>query len=145
MSYCRFSSDNWRSDVYVYEDCSGGWSTHVAGRHRVFPPIPAWPHRWTPRLGGELDMTTRRMVYPSKLMAITAAIVYRLLSHWYALHMWSVRMVPLRDIDIPHAGESFNDPTAHDCMLRLMELSSLGFHVPRFAIEALREESEVSI
>lgn len=26
MSYCRWSDD---SDVYVYEDCRGGWTTHV--------------------------------------------------------------------------------------------------------------------
>lgn len=30
MSYCRFSSDNFKSDVYVYADIAGGWTTHVA-------------------------------------------------------------------------------------------------------------------
>lgn len=39
MSYCRFSSDLWQCDVYVYEDCDGGWTTHVASaRLRHEPP-----------------------------------------------------------------------------------------------------------
>lgn len=29
MSYCRWSSDNFKCDVYVYADVSGGWTTHV--------------------------------------------------------------------------------------------------------------------
>jgi hypothetical protein len=31
MSYCRWSSDNFRCDLYCYEDAGGGWTTHVAG------------------------------------------------------------------------------------------------------------------
>ena len=44
MSYCRWSSDDFQSDVYVYEDVSGGWTTHVAARRVSFsreglPPV----------------------------------------------------------------------------------------------------------
>ncbi len=40
MSYCRFSSNAWTSDVYVYVYVSGaGWVTHVAYRHHVTEPI----------------------------------------------------------------------------------------------------------
>jgi len=35
MSYCRWSTDNFRCDLYCYEDVSGGWTTHVAGRRRT--------------------------------------------------------------------------------------------------------------
>lgn len=31
MSYCRWSTDDGRSDVYVYHDIRGGWTTHVRG------------------------------------------------------------------------------------------------------------------
>jgi hypothetical protein len=31
MSYCRWGAD---SDVYVYEDCAGGWTTHVCNRRK---------------------------------------------------------------------------------------------------------------
>ena len=29
MSYCRWSSDCHQSDVYVYEDVKGGFTTHA--------------------------------------------------------------------------------------------------------------------
>jgi len=41
MSYCRFSSDDFQCDVYVYESCHGGFDLHVAGRRHEFKePIP---------------------------------------------------------------------------------------------------------
>ncbi len=38
MSYCRFSSDNWKSDVYCYES-DHGFETHVAS-NRIVGTIP---------------------------------------------------------------------------------------------------------
>ena len=29
MSYCRFSCDDGKSDVYCYEDCEGGFTSHI--------------------------------------------------------------------------------------------------------------------
>ena len=43
MSYCRWSSMNSMCDVYVYEDDAGGWTTHVAAKRRILPPIPSLP------------------------------------------------------------------------------------------------------
>ena len=34
MSYCRWSSDRWQSDVYCYSDVIGGYTTHVARSRR---------------------------------------------------------------------------------------------------------------
>ena len=34
MSYCRWSTNDFQCDLYCYEDCSGGWTTHVAGLKR---------------------------------------------------------------------------------------------------------------
>ena len=42
MSYCRWSSDNWKCDLYCYEDVSGGITTHVAG-NRIVGDIPEAP------------------------------------------------------------------------------------------------------
>lgn len=41
MAYCRFSSNNWKSDIYAYQDC-GGYSVHVAARRHVgdIPKLP---------------------------------------------------------------------------------------------------------
>jgi|SRR5581483_2260507 len=42
MAYCRFSSDNFESDLYCYRS-EDGWVTHVAGNRIVgkVPPLPA--------------------------------------------------------------------------------------------------------
>ncbi len=43
MSYCRWSSDNTNCDLYCYEDCSGGFTTHVAGfRLRLWTRFFYW-------------------------------------------------------------------------------------------------------
>jgi hypothetical protein len=36
MSYCRWSSNDFQCDVYVYEDVAGGWTTHVACNRVVY-------------------------------------------------------------------------------------------------------------
>ena len=38
MSYCRFSDDNWKSDVYIYESADG-YVCHVAS-NRIVGDIP---------------------------------------------------------------------------------------------------------
>lgn len=48
MSYCRWSSDNFKCDLYVYSDVSGGYTTHVAGRRVVgdVPPVDYQADDW---------------------------------------------------------------------------------------------------
>lgn len=36
MSYCRWSTDDFRSDLYVYHDCGGQWVVHVAAKRVAF-------------------------------------------------------------------------------------------------------------
>jgi hypothetical protein len=115
MSYCRFSSDDFQCDVYVYEDCMGGWTTHVAGRRHVLkkplpPPVDisdfkAWIRR---------DRKVRRILDRAKMV----------------------------DIGLPHDGECFNDPTPGECADRLEELRVLGYRVPQYAIDQLRTEDK---
>ena len=42
MSYCRFSDDNFKCDVYAYEHCDGWFQIHVAG-NRFVDKIPNFP------------------------------------------------------------------------------------------------------
>lgn len=120
MSYCRFSSDDWRSDVYVYHDVGGGWTTHVATHHPVFrTPLPA------------------EVPFPND------ASQDKQLMDWFhrtesVMAMFDeAEKVPL---DLPHAGETFNDPTPAACADRLESLRELGYHVPQSAIDGLRAE-----
>lgn len=142
MSYCRFSSMNWRCDVYTYEDVFGGWTTHVAGRRRLFPPIPDIPIMWLPSFGGQWDRETRSMTYPGRWHKLAARIVFGFTAWWHnSVHMRSLELIPLRPIGLPHDGEQFNDPTPCDCADRLESLRALGYVVPQHAIDALREEA----
>jgi len=48
------------------------------------------------------------------------------------------------DIPLQYAGESFNDPTPGKCADRLESLRAIGYIVPQYAIDALRDEQSGS-
>lgn len=149
MSYCRWSSMNWMCDVYTYEDVSGGWTTHVAGNRRCWPPIPdftagrlsGWLHAWS---GAQWHRDTRTFSYGSawrKFVYRTCWIPFA--TFWHnRVHMGSVGLIPLRPIGLPFDGETFNDPTPGECADRLTWLRDMGYKVPAYAIRALRIEEE---
>lgn len=115
MSYCRWSHG---SDVYVYEDVSGGWTTHVAGcRHSNPAPYPQVPDGWW-------------------LMPTDEALaLYRDQQAWYK----AASTVP---IGLAMDGQSFNDDTPGECADRLEELKGMGYEVPQCVIDSLREEGK---
>lgn len=115
MSYCRWSTNDFRCDIYCYESCNGGWDIHVARlRHRLnrLPsPVPFDPDNftaWFERHKKVMEMVHRARHYP---------------------------------IGLPHDGESYNEPTAADAANRLIQLKRVGYNVPQFAIDALLEEA----
>ena len=125
MSYCRWSSDDFRCDLYCYEDVRGGWTTHVSGRRHVGDIKPA-PNFYCP---GYADLPK------DEQMAIA--------ERWAAQHkehMASVEACALVDIDLPHAGETFNDPTLAAFRERLIYLRSVGYNFPDYVLEVVDEE-----
>lgn len=140
MSYCRWSSDNWKSDVYCYEHFTGGFVTHVASNKRVFPPIPDIPFSWVPRFGGKFAPGEFRVTYPTIFHSFAAGCFYRVYALWHRLSMWSLRVIPVRQIGLPIDGETFSDDTAAACADRLESIRALGYYVPQYAIDALRAE-----
>lgn len=113
MSYCRFSSDNWKSDVYVYASAEDCYSIHVAGNRTVgeTPEVP--------------DIRTADF------------------DEWKAAHdaqMAWLNKVERHKIDLPYAGESFCEESPEAAVARLKELQEIGYHVPQYAIERLEEE-----
>lgn len=116
MSYCRWSSDSFRCDLYCYEDASGGWTTHVAGRKRVLPD----------------DVRDA----DAGLLKIDS-------TEWVRRHnafMAALDQYPLVDIDLPHAGETFNDATLEEFRERIVWLKGLGYRVPDCVLEAIDQE-----
>lgn len=132
---------NWMCDVYVYEDVNGGWTTHIAGARRLFPPIPAISFTLLPKFGGRLDQDRMRVVYSSAWRESAAKLVHRFWCFWHKyLHLASGRLSPRIKIKLPHAGGMFNDDTPGECAERLLYLRSLGYKVPQYAIDSLMEE-----
>lgn len=120
MSYCRWSSDDWRSDVYVFADSRGGWTTHVASRRH--------------NLAG-VDFPPPVRISPDSTEAERKA--------WIARHRLVESMVEratLEPIGGPADGEEFNDPTPGACADRLLTLRGQGYWVPQYAVDALRAE-----
>jgi hypothetical protein len=54
--------------------------------------------------------------------------------------MWSLSVIPSKNIGLPHDGAAFHDETAGECADRLRDLRAMGYHVPQHAIDALTEE-----
>lgn len=116
MSYCRFSTNDFQCDVYLYEDVMGGFTTHLAAiRVEYQEPLP-------------------------EPMSLDADNV----EAWLARHRKVMEMHKTAKkvrIDLPMAGETFNDETALDLLDRLLELRSIGYRFPLSVIEAVREEA----
>ena len=112
MSYCRWSSDDWQCDVYCYEDCRGGWTTHVAELRHTFAETLPEKIEFGEDGYWERDRKVMQMVDTAELVPI----------------------------GLPHDGETFNDPTAQDAADRLMMLREVGYNVPQYAIDTLVSE-----
>lgn len=125
MSYARFSSDEWRSDVYVYDNAStGGWTTHVAANRYAIdydalgPPVPYPTPEQTQAESPEFTAWVQR---------------YKALQD--AVH--HADRVP---IDAHCAGQTYTDDSPGACAVRLMGLRDLGYRVPQSALDRLAEE-----
>ncbi len=134
MSYCRFSSDDWRCDLYVYESCNGGFVTHVASnKTRGYVPrlLPMPPYSW--KSSGSL------------LRRIQFAVQSRLFWWSYKLQSWYVEVMPRRSLGLPFDGESFTDCDAEACATRVRLLIAAGYSVPAVVVPALEAEAAESV
>ena len=112
MSYCRFSSEGFQCDVYVYES-NEGWITHVASRRRA-------------TRAPELDWSTQA------LWEQTQAAQRAFLDD---------PANPSLPIGLSNDGMTFRDATPGDCAAQLIRLKTMGYHVPQYAIDGLLEEA----
>jgi hypothetical protein len=112
MSYCRFSSDNWKSDVCVYESADG-FEVHVA-TNRMVGEIPPLLVLTEENREAYLDR------YQEQMTAVEAA-----------------ERVPING---PHDGKSFTFGTVQGLFFCLKGLQDAGYHVPQFVFEAIEEE-----
>lgn len=115
MSYCRWSSDDCMCDLYCYESCYGGWTTHVARSRRERRPVPSLDYS-----NSDVFMET------------------------YRSQMEDLKNIKLKPIGLPHDGETFNDETIEKFLERIIYLKSIGYSVPDSVIYNIREEIKES-
>lgn len=108
-SYCRWSSENYTCDLYVYLASDGNYVTHVAAKRVVkamdFPTI---------------DLSSVTTIYESCIRQRDA------LSH-----------VIYEPIGLPYDGHSFTNDNLTDLLQTLIMLKKIGYNIPKNAFLAI--------
>ncbi len=116
MSYCRWSNDNFRCDLYCYESRLG-YETHI--RSSRYEKVP--------------DFDPIEDFFQHKITAEEYAEQSR-------KHLAELAATPLVEINLPHAGESFCDATLEDFCARLIHLRELGYQFPNSVFDIIDAE-----
>lgn len=119
MAYCRWSSDNFRCELYCYSNVYGGYTTHVAGNKIITPVIPPLPLSFIKK--------------GSKLRSWLWTKIYN-------LHLFTVRFGLRRNIGLPFDRQSFDDETLEGFRDRLIHLREVGYRFPDYVLEVVNEE-----
>ena len=118
MSFCRWSSDDFQCDLYVYYSVGDFYQIMVAnGRHVFDGPLPPKVPLLAEGGGTNPDYWERHRAVDKMLER--ARIV---------------------DIGLPHGGESYALDTAEECAVKMEWLRDEGYNVPQYAIDAVRED-----
>jgi len=112
MSYCRWSSDNWKCDLYCYEG-SDGFVTHIANR-KLVKEAPLVPdllttdnETWSKAHGSQMDF---------------------------------LKYAKRKDIGLPYDGQTFVDESLEDFLERVKHLKETGYCVPDYVIKSIEDE-----
>ena len=125
MSYCRWSSDGFACDVYVYEDVMGGFTCHVA-RSKIVNLHEA-PEE--PKMPSDFGIVSDNNDWIPEYMEKS-----KIRSGWMENH--AIR----ENIGLEFDGETFNTDTATSMANELVLLKQMGYQVPQYAIDSLYEE-----
>jgi hypothetical protein len=121
MSYCRFSSDDFQSDVYCYES-DAGYEIHVAKiRYAYKHPLPPVVVELSSNMSDE-DVST-----------------YLLRERVVAQMVDEADKV---EIGLPCDGDFYTMATAEDAAEKLTKLKAMGYRIPDGVIECLLQEAK---
>ncbi len=116
MSYCRWSSDNWKCDLYCYECADGVFVTHVASL-KIEGDIPEEPNILDVPLGKWQKAHDEQMDF-----------------------LDNAKMVA---IGLEYDGENFNDSNLKSFLRRLYHLKETGYNFPDRVINMVKEEIKI--
>lgn len=117
MSFCYFSSNAHRCDLYCYADSHGGYTTHVANG-RAIGDIP--DDRAKDYVAGTISAEEFCTLRAAQRTALRAA-----------------KFVP---IGVPCDGKTFHDATVEAFLLRLVALRAAGYEFPDRVFDAIANE-----
>ena len=116
MSYCRWSSNDFQCDLYVYHGCNGVFYINIAGYRTVYKsPLPE-------RIAYSPE-NEKQFLERTKTME----------------RLWEE--ADRVEIGLPFDGETFHEPDAESCANRVKQLISIGYRVPQGVVEALLEDA----
>lgn len=118
MSYCRFSSDGFLSDVCVY---------HTAGGYHIFVAQ---------------FRCTNSFQYPELFPAPEGKRAQE--RHFRAVAEGRKKWIATAfrsKIELEHSGETFVVESAQAAIDRLKYLAQIGFHIPSSCLKALQDEA----
>lgn len=115
MSYCRWSFDDYKSDIYCYQAEDESYVIGIANNKYVSD---------TPRpiLADENDIDAW-------------------LKHHYELLDWCEK-AEMEPIGLPSDGKYYTFETIQETIDKLLQLREEGYHVPQIAIDNLKAEEE---
>ena len=127
MSYCRWSSDGYRCDLYAYEDVAGCWTIHIAGRRSKMQ---------APLLTNYLKLKKDGKSWEEK----------GLRDFNKAHHEWRKEQDLLsdeeryEDINLEHDGKTFRMGTLGAFRDKMVELMDMGYMCDRDVLVLIDEE-----
>ena len=114
MSYCRWSSDNFKCDLYCY-GCDTGYVTHVA-RNRIVGDVPTIHTRAL--LDGAREEFNKSLKMHDEFLDTCERV----------------------SIGLEHDGKCFVDRCLEDFRDKIVELIEMGYRVPDYVLEEIDEE-----
>jgi len=120
MSYCRWSTNSYRSDVFCYRS-DLGFETHVAVLRRVLPDGVHAPDK------SLLQRDAHR--YDEELLAFAA----------------SVDLAPRVPIGLDHDGAVFIDSSEDAMFERIAHLADVGYRVPADVLDQARSRTSTTM
>ena len=115
MSYCRWSSDNYKCDLYVYPVEDGAYMIHIAS-------TKIGDEENVPLLLNIYDVGSDNYIEAYKKQSEFLKEAKRVL------------------ITLPYAGESLTEHDLPSLKARLLELRTLGYRFPDYVFDRIDEE-----
>lgn len=123
MSYCRWSTDCFRCDVYAYADVSGVWAVHVASLKRDVP----------------LDWRDPLDVLMTGFDKNNTADIEARMTEYRRVQA-ALDKLPLIELSAPSAGRTFYEPSLEAFKQRMLALRAEGLRFPDQVFRAIDDE-----